>query len=1032
MASRVVSTGYGRAALEALRTIVATVKHDDPMAPVTILVPNNIAGIVARRHLAHGLTDDHPGVAGIYVATLPRLAEQIAAPHLTPRRPATRPILASAWRSTLDAAPGLFASVSEHPATIRALTNAHRELRDLTEPALRAVAEAGRLPGDVARLHDTVTATLRQDWYDPTDLLRTATQLVDETPDTVGELGAAVLYLPQALTQAEAGFARALADHADLTVLVGLTGVRRADRTVRRTLTRLGLDQPEDSPKPPTATQVRHASDSDDEVRCIVREVVVTLKQTPAHRIAVLYGRASPYARLLHEQLNQARITFNGPGTRAVHERALARGFLGILDLAENDMPRAELFRALAEAPAHTFDQGHVFLSRWERVSRSAAVVAGGDWHDRLQAHIEHEQAAIGNEQAKEDPWQSRIDRSQREIESAQALQQFATTLRTRLAEGSALTTWDALSTWALALFHSLYGEPSTLLTLPAEEQYAAATIDQTLRSLASLDQFEPAASLSDLKEVLELELEGALPRVGRFGEGVFVAPVSAAVGLDAEVVFVLGLAEDTYPGRLHEDALLPERVRELTNGELAAARDQLDAKHRHLLAAFTAAPHVVASFPRGDLRHSTQRLPSRWLLHTLRDLTGNPDLAATEWDAFPSPDVTGSRSYASELRSTEQLASEQEWRVRAASVGHDLGDGTVDQAVEMIKARAGKAFTRYDGNLEGAQDLPAFATSERRVSPTSLESYAECPHGYFVRRMLYVEPLEQPEAVITISPMDIGNLIHESMDEFVAGLADALPSYGEPWTAEHHARLREIAIAKAQDFETRGVTGHPLLWQRERDRLLVDLDHMLDDDDKWRRDLDARVVASELTFGRDGAPPVVIDVASGRVHMIGSADKVDETRDGVLLVTDIKTGSTTKFKAINTDPVVAGTKLQLPVYAHAARQMLGGDRVEAQYWFVRKDHGTRVKVILDEELEQTYAETLGTLVDGIASGHFPAKAPEGADFGGWVRCNYCNPDGVGHGEVRERWERKRHDPVLAQLVGLIDPQPDVDGGETS
>ncbi|MBA3309618.1 MAG: PD-(D/E)XK nuclease family protein, partial [Nocardioidaceae bacterium] len=719
------------------------------------------------------------------------------------------------------------------------------------------------------------------------------------------------------------------------------------------------------------------------------------------------------------------------------HERALARGFLGILGLAQTAMPRAELFRALAEAPAKTFDDGRVAVSRWERVSRSAAVVAGDDWHDRLQARMDHEQSAIGNEQAKEDPWQSLIDRSQREIESAQALQQFATTLRARLAAGNDLTTWDALSTWALDLFHSLYGEPSTLLTLPAEERYAAATIDQTLRAFASLDEFEPAACLSQLREVLELELEGALPRAGRFGEGVFVAPVSAAVGLDAEVIFVLGLAEDTYPGRLHEDALLPERVRELSNGELATAREQLDAKHRHLLAAFSAAPHVVASFPRGDLRRSTQRLPSRWLLHTLRDLTGNPDLAATEWDALPGLDgtaITGSRSYASELRSTEQLATAQEWRVRAASAGHQIGDDTVDQAIEMIKARAGKAFTRYDGNLEGAHDLPAFATSERRVSPTSLESYAECPHGYFVRRMLYVEPLEQPEAVITISAMDIGNLIHESMDEFVAGLArqaGSLPSYGEPWTTEHRARLREIATAKAQDFETRGVTGHPLLWQRERDRILVDLDHMLDDDDRWRRDLDARVVASELTFGRDGAPPVVVKVASGRVHMIGSADKVDKTRDGVLLVTDIKTGSNTKFKAINTDPVVAGTKLQLPVYAYAARQMLDGDRVEAQYWFVRKDRGTRVKVTLDEELEKTYAETLGTLVEGIASGHFPAKAPAGADFA-WVQCNYCNPDGIGHGEVRERWERKRHDPVLAQLVGLIDPQSDVGGGETS
>ena len=65
------------------------------------------------------------------------------------------------------------------------------------------------------------------------------------------------------------------------------------------------------------------------------------------------------------------------------------------------------------------------------------------------------------------------------------------------------------------------------------------------------------------------------------------------------------------------------------------------------------------------------------------------------------------------------------------------------------------------------------------------------------------------------------------------------------------------------------------------------------------------------------GFPPVAVEVPRGRVLMVGSADKVDQTRDGVLLVTDIKTGSARTFMVLNDDPVAAGTKLQLPVYAH-------------------------------------------------------------------------------------------------------------------
>src|SRR4029077_16515859 len=130
---------------------------------------------------------------------------------------------------------------------------------------------------------------------------------------------------------------------------------------------------------------------------------------------------------------------------------------------------------------------------------------------------------------------------------------------------------------------------------------------------------------------------------------------------------------------------------------------------------------------------------------------------------------------------------------------------------------RASAEFTRFDGNLAGAVGLPDFSTQERRVSPTALETYATCPHSYFVGRLLYVEPLEQPEEIVTISAMDIGNLVHQSMDEFIREQAEALPTFGESWTQAQRSRLQEIAAARADDFVARGATGHPLLWEHER-----------------------------------------------------------------------------------------------------------------------------------------------------------------------------------------------------------------------
>ena len=190
MTVRVVTVGYGAAALAALRMAVAELKSVDPMAPVTVIAPNNIAGIVARRHLAAGI-DGNPGIAGIDVTTLARLADRIATPLLAPRRPATRTVLAAAWRRVLAENPGRFRNIADHPATVRALVSAHAELRDLTDAARAAVRDTTPVSHDLVVRHEAVARRLAGEWFDATDILTTAAERVDATA-----LGACILYLP--------------------------------------------------------------------------------------------------------------------------------------------------------------------------------------------------------------------------------------------------------------------------------------------------------------------------------------------------------------------------------------------------------------------------------------------------------------------------------------------------------------------------------------------------------------------------------------------------------------------------------------------------------------------------------------------------------------------------------------------------------------------------------------------------------------------------------------------------------------------
>jgi RecB family exonuclease len=724
---------------------------------------------------------------------------------------------------------------------------------------------------------------------------------------------------------------------------------------------------------------------------------------------------------LLSEHLTAAGLTVNGPAARPTAERVLPRAVVDLLALPDSGFDRAAVFRLLTGAPVRNLDGARVPTARWERVSRAAGVVAGDDWDTRLARYAAEQRARADAARAG----------------TADGLREFMARLRGRLDEGLAARDWPTLAGWALELTRDLFGAEEQRY-LPEAERIAGERVDRLLTGLAGLGTVEPDADLDALRQVIELELADDLPRAGQLGTGVLVAPLAAAVGLDCDVVFVTGLAEGLYPGPQPVDALLPEAARDATGGALPALRDHLDRRLRHLLAAFAAAPRVVASFPRGDLRQSNVRLPSRWLLPTLRALGDDPDLAAVGWSRVQSF-MYESPSFSASLLSTADPATDQEWRVQAVASARTLGsadplvdDTAVARARALLRARAGDAFTRFDGNLSAhAADMPDPA-GDRIVSATQLESWVACPHAYFVRRLLGVEPVEQPEELVEMSALERGSFLHEALDRFFAWLTEtgAVPGPHEPWTTAQRERLARIGRDLAGECEQRGVTGHPTLWARDRARLVADLDRVLDQDELRRAQLGARQLRSELLFGQGRWPdPVAVALPDGRrIRFRGSADRIDLTDDGRIIVVDYKSGSTRHYQGLGEDdPDLAGSRLQLPLYAYAARQRLRRPDavVRAEYWFVgRHDPGRRIGYDVTPRVEERFAHVLAVIADGIAAGVFPHRAPEDQPWLDWVACGYCDPDGLGAKRRRDEWARKKHAPELAGYLGLIEPQP--------
>jgi RecB family exonuclease len=172
------------------------------------------------------------------------------------------------------------------------------------------------------------------------------------------------------------------------------------------------------------------------------------------------------------------------------------------------------------------------------------------------------------------------------------------------------------------------------------------------------------------------------------------------------------------------------------------------------------------------------------------------------------------------------------------------------------------------------------------------------------------------------------------------------------------------------------------------------------------------------------------------RIAVSGYADRIDETADGNLVITDHKTGSPRQLKKVSAAaPTEGGTKFQLPVYAAAALAARGETpgatdvAVRAEYSFFAKGGYERYGYTFDDAVWRQVAADLQLVVDGIESGLYPSVT-EPPQYRYGIACDYCEPDGLGVAERFAEWDAKRADPRIQRWFPLDDPGVPDDGDD--
>lgn len=568
---------------------------------------------------------------------------------------------------------------------------------------------------------------------------------------------------------------------------------------------------------------------------------------------------------------------------------------------------------------------------RWERLLVDAAVIGGRErWKGRLEGLGAELDADLADLEDPDDPNAVRLRRMREDLRH--------------------------LSGWTLPLLDELGALPAKaswgewIDALGALATRALRAPERVLSVLAELTPMSTVGpvGLAEVRQVLGRRLAELVASPPDSSEGrVLVAPVDAVRGMSFDLVFVPGLAERIFPPKIVEDPLLADADRAKIARALPTQEDRAQAERLALrLAVGAAERRIVLSYPRIDLENARPRVPSFYVLEVVRAAEGR--LAGFEEVARRAGEASETRLAWPAPGRPEDAIDDAEFDLALLGdlVDRDgTGDGRAHyllganqhlaRALRFRARRWLKSWKSADGLVDPGEAakaaLAAHALGARSYSPTALQTFAACPYRFLLYAVWKLGPREVPEAIEEMDPLQKGSLVHEILYELLVALRaeDLLPVSPDRFEAasRHLERVVDVVAARTRE---RLCPAIPRVWDDEIAAVRADLREML-------RRLSAEPGGwvpwrFELSFGlkdrrpQDPASRVEpVPLACG-IQLRGSIDLVERRADGVLRVTDYKTG---KVRADKGAVVGGGETLQPVLYALVVEALFPDHHVE-------------------------------------------------------------------------------------------------------
>lgn len=1007
VARRIITGDFHPSLEDALLDHLASEVTAAPLRPTPVIVPTNLLGLRLSRRLAER-TGGHAAVRFMTLVDFAARAAPVPLPGgraLLPRRGDEVVV-----RRLMDegiAAGGYFEAIADRPGLATAILAAIRDLKEASyDPDSFEAAARGSLGGriqrgkcaELARIWRAYEERLADGrWADRLDLMREAAGAIAGRAEPLPPL---TVYGFYDLNPLQKRLVAAAVERTSAVVFFPFVDLDAFDyaRPTLDWFLSLGFAREEAGGSGrrtfplPAETIIVSAPGEAREAREGVRTLARLLDERDlALQDAAIVTRAPRvYSDLFAEEVGRLKAPAYVESSPPLSRTRTGRSLIMLALAAQSDFTRSDVIEFLSLADIRLpASKGGPPVSEWNRATMLAGITSGaGSWLP-----------ALGSIRA-------RIERASPDDRFAQAHEGLAHALASLIEVMTGLL--ESLSEMPprATVGHFLERLLRAFESLTRESEERDRVVDSAGRLLALSDVAGPIA-FPYFVELLRTHLDAEAPRAERFGVGgPTVLNVMSARGLRYPIAVVPGLVEREFPLRRRQDPILLDGERARLND--AHGGDPLRAlplraagteEERLLfrLAVGTAADVLVLSYPRLDPSTARPRVASSFLLKVLEELTGERQ----DYESLDASErvtrIPLSRRFPE--RRGEALTREEFDGCSILAASRDVSEiaylvqegGPLPERLAMEDARWGVAgFTEYDGALRSPEAVAAVErlsgfTRDGRpgktISATALEEYATCPFRFLMHHVLSIEPLDEPEEGLELSPLDRGSLYHAVLEDFMRELSRR-KSFA--LTTE----TRDLLVATAERLIDKGpwdLAGYPGAKLLVLQELVFDLALWLADETRAEPRLLPRHF--EVRFGgkvRDGDDPLSTEegvpfVGAGGVEIEfgGRIDRIDVSPEGDRArVVDYKSG-----KRVPSASAVLehGKRLQLPVYLLAARRMLGAvhsgiDVESAEYLYVAARGGRRslgfTGPLLDEKRDDLRT-AVGLIVQGIASGMF-------------------------------------------------------------